>query len=253
MHTKDMRFGFVSFADIKQDVKYAIENRIEHIEFDLTKLSLNKIKEAKNLLLGSGLTLSFHLPWDYSINPQKTDNDGDLQYVHNAAQVLEDVGGSHLVLHMGYYVDGNREEHLSNVVEFIQKTLDHGFSSYLTLENLKPKSQISPKKFLGGRMEDFDFVFTNIRDKRLKVCFDTGHAAYAWDIEQAFTHLSKQIYCLHLHDNNGKKDHLDIGRGNIDWPSFMNFLKGKNIEGPLVLETFNKPIQEQIAWLRKLV
>ena len=52
----------------------------------------------------------------------------------------------------------------------------------------------------------------------------------------------KWVYCLHIHDYNGKQDHLPLGRGKIDF-SFLSELK--DFRGPYILEArFQNPIHD---------
>ena len=44
------------------------------------------------------------------------------------------------------------------------------------------------------------------------------------------------IFSLHLHDYNGKRDHLRLGDGKIDF-SFLSTLNEKELPGPLILES----------------
>ncbi|MFC1962418.1 sugar phosphate isomerase/epimerase family protein [Chloroflexota bacterium] len=44
------------------------------------------------------------------------------------------------------------------------------------------------------------------------------------------------IFCLHIHDYNGRRDHLNIGSGKADF-SFLSILNKRGFTGPLILET----------------
>lgn len=90
-----MRFGLLSFQDLKKDLQYANENGINHIEIDLTRISLSKVEECKKTIEKSGLTVSFHIPWDYTINLAQNKEE-DFFYVKKALELLENLKGDTL-------------------------------------------------------------------------------------------------------------------------------------------------------------
>lgn len=51
---------------------------------------------------------------------------------------------------------------------------------------------------------------------------------------------------MHISDNNGIKDHLKIGDGNIDWKRFAQLIKKVSIEGPFVFEIFDVSARESM-------
>lgn len=246
-----MRYGFVAYRGVPEEIEYALKYGLDHIEFDLTKISLSEIEKNAEMIKNCKKTVSLHLPWDYSFNPQKCDE--DLGYFEKVVGVANEISAEYLVIHLGYYEDGERSEHLGKAMRFIEKALKTDLNCPLLIENLKPKSQISNKIFLGGEIEDFDKIFNEINDARLKMCFDIGHAAYTWDIHKALKHFKDKIYSIHLHDNNGKKDHLPMGKGLINWGRIKKELEELNLKGPIIFEIFDVPFHKSVEGFEKLV
>lgn len=66
------------------------------------------------------------------------------------------------------------------------------------------------------------FIFDNIEDDNLKVCYDCGHDNCLKTEQPIFEAFKDKITVLHLHDNHGKPkkgigdEHLMLGLGNMD-------------------------------------
>jgi sugar phosphate isomerase/epimerase len=64
--------------------------------------------------------------------------------------------------------------------------------------------------------------------------FDAGHANTTKNIPAYLKHKAR-ITHMHIHDNQGSADqHLEIGKGTIDWEYLLRELKG--FEGVMVIE-----------------
>ena len=80
-----------------------------------------------------------------------------------------------------------------------------------------------------------------IKNKRIGVCLDLGHANYSEvGIAGWFEELGEKIGYLHLSDNMGTyDDHLPLGKGSIDWYEADRLWRGLNRDTPLTLEVGN--------------
>ncbi len=77
----------------------------------------------------------------------------------------------------------------------------------------------------------FEYVFDNLEDPYLKICFDSGHQNVFDKDFDYLTKYSDKIITLHLHDNNGIEDeHIIPDYGNIDWNIFAEKLAKTNIQ-----------------------
>ena len=75
---------------------------------------------------------------------------------------------------------------------------------------------------------------------RLRVCLDTAHVNVFSKVtfEEWVSKLGNQIPYMHFSDNMGSSDqHLEIGRGNINWQALTAALKSHEVYPDVVLET----------------
>jgi len=78
-----------------------------------------------------------------------------------------------------------------------------------------------------------------VGSKRLRLCFDVGHAHITADLPGALRSCAPAIEYLHIHDNNGADDqHLMPGDGAIDWTAFAAALHESRLNVPCMLEVF---------------
>ena len=73
----------------------------------------------------------------------------------------------------------------------------------------------------------------------LVACLDTGHStALGYDAGDAVRMLGKRLHCLHVHDNDGKRDlHWFPYYGVTNWQHFTEALKEIGYTGTMSLET----------------
>lgn len=75
------------------------------------------------------------------------------------------------------------------------------------------------------------YIFESIASKRIKFCYDAGHAhCYTkdWDVLQKF---GDRLVTTHIHDNDGESDqHHLMGEGTIDFSKVFAKLKELNVK-----------------------
>lgn len=82
-----------------------------------------------------------------------------------------------------------------------------------------------------------EYVLSNIKNKNLGICFDSGHYHCYFHDQFNFNLFKNRIFAVHLHDNNGLSDeHLLPFEGTNNWPLIVKYLKENNYEGPIILE-----------------
>ncbi len=81
-------------------------------------------------------------------------------------------------------------------------------------------------------------LLERLDNRRIGVCLDAGHANYSCEtMERWFSELGDRILCMHLSDNNGRFDeHLELGKGTVDWGKVDRLWKSLDREIPLTLE-----------------
>jgi len=85
-------------------------------------------------------------------------------------------------------------------------------------------------------------LFKHLNPSSFGSVIDTGHSNIAGDLYGMACAFGKSLKSLHLHDNDSKADqHLSIGKGVVDWNKFANNLIDAGYEGPLMLESDERP------------
>ncbi len=69
----------------------------------------------------------------------------------------------------------------------------------------------------------------------VKITLDTGHADRADGITSALDTFAPYLRHVHMHDSNGKRDHLEIGQGKLDFGQWLE--QWRDYPFTMVLET----------------
>jgi sugar phosphate isomerase/epimerase len=83
-------------------------------------------------------------------------------------------------------------------------------------------------------------LIREINHPQFKACLDTGHSACLGDSPSDAVYLLGKEYLatMHVHDNDGTRDqHLEPGRGVIDWDAFRKALADIGFDGTLSIES----------------
>ena len=90
-----------------------------------------------------------------------------------------------------------------------------------------------------GRVEELVECVDAVNSEYLVACLDVGHStALGYDAGDAVRMLGKRIGCLHIHDNDGRRDlHLLPYHGVTNWKHFTEALKEIGYNGTMSLET----------------
>lgn len=137
--------------------------------------------------------------------------------------------------------------------------MDRGAATALLMRGIKTIKRSCPQKIPftienlpppGGLFEDFfgslkEFARLKKRLTHLNFTLDVGHAFRSGEnLEGILGFLKKyksSILDIHLHDVTFKgKDHLALGRGDLDFPRFLKTLQDINYKNYLTLETLSQ-------------
>lgn len=120
----------------------------------------------------------------------------------------------------------------------------------LAIENVPEMGHFGPSNELPIYPRDLLYLVKGLGN--IGICLDVGHAN---NVEEPVSYYKKirnsnKIWNIHLHDNKGDKDdHLQLGKGNIDFKKFLEELKKDNYSGFLSIEldTWNEPPEPMTA------
>lgn len=78
-----------------------------------------------------------------------------------------------------------------------------------------------------------------VGSRRLRMCFDVGHAHITGDVVEALHECADVVSYLHIHDNNGFEDaHWMPGDGTVPWAQLGGALRELKLHVPCMLEVF---------------
>ena len=170
------------------------------------------------------LTITLHGPYEH-LNPGSADEKKRTLTVSRYARAFEvasHLGPKNIVLHAGYkesWFDGEvklwLEQSLKTWPAFVKEAERLGIT--IAAENIFEKGPGTLK-----------LLVEEINSPNFRLCIDSGHLnVYSKaGFDEWFRALGPYVAEVHLHDNFGRiDDHLPVGDGTIDFPSFFKSLK----------------------------
>jgi sugar phosphate isomerase/epimerase len=245
-----MKYGAASFPikPVCDEIK-----KVADLGFDFFELSMDppeghwaRVRDMKkqifSALSDTGLPVVCHLP-SFVYTPDLSPNirNASLDEMRCSLDAAAGIGAKKAVLHPGYitgmgvFVLETAKKHAADSLAAI---VEHaaGLEIALCFENMFPGYHAFFEP------DEFDAVFKAFPG--LKLTLDTGHANIG-DPGQAklgafVERFAGRIGHVHVSDNFGKKDdHLAVGKGNIDFTSFVTALKRSGYDDTLTLEIFS--------------
>ena len=134
---------------------------------------------------------------------------------------------------------------LESVRRLLRFARDHGVSAMI--ENVP-----EPFPFLMKSVEDFRRFYDEV-GLEIRMVLDVAHANLRGETGQFLGRLGDRIGHIHVSDSHGRVDeHLQLGRGSIDWEETMAAVKVSRFNGWVVVESF-EGVEESLRLLRRLV
>lgn len=129
----------------------------------------------------------------------------------------------------------HHEKDVRENIEYMKKLVPYAekYGVKIALENM-------PNPYVPcGRVEELVECIDEVNSPHLAACLDTGHStALGYDAGDAVRMLGKRLHCLHVHDNDGKRDlHWFPYYGVTDWAHFTEALKEIGFGGVMSIET----------------
>ncbi len=110
----------------------------------------------------------------------------------------------------------------------------------LALENSEPQSVKASKGDISRTAEELAALVDEVGSESVQCTFDTGHAEVVFSAIEYAKILGRRIAHVHLHDCDGKRPHLRLGDGRIDFETlfkvFAEIEKKRGDEITIVLE-----------------
>jgi len=141
----------------------------------------------------------------------------------------------HPVMPFGWNESPDHSRDVRENVEYMKRLVPYAekYGVKIALENM-------PNPYVPcGRIEELVECVDEVNSPCLVACLDTGHStALGYDAGDAVRMLGDRLHCLHVHDNDGKRDlHWFPYYGVTDWEHFTDALKAIGYRGYMSLET----------------
>jgi len=109
-----------------------------------------------------------------------------------------------------------------------------------------------PFPFLMKSVEDFERFYEEV-GLDIKMVLDIAHASLRGESGIFLERLVNRVGHIHVSDNVGKFDeHLQLGKGSIDWKVTIEAIKSTGFSGWIVVESF-KGVEESLRLLKRLL
>jgi sugar phosphate isomerase/epimerase len=198
--------------------------------------------QVKELLETTHLKISIHAPYS-DINPAAFDERTRQYSVKVLCEIIDishRLGIGPVTVHPGVIHPIQRTD-TEKVLRLTRKSLEEisrvcrNCSAQVGLENMP--------EMKGTICRTADEMTEMLDGLEMGMCFDIGHANTARQIPELMN-LKKRFVNMHVHDNEGKTDqHLDLGRGNIDFTS----LRGLKYSGNHIIEANAPDMKSAVA------
>ncbi len=247
-------FGFIiSDKPVENLFDYVLSHNIRHIEFDLKKkpfllktFTPERIAYFREFSEKNRVSLSLHPPYDINLcSSSMAVRFFQVSYLKKSILLAHRLKATHITLHIGSFQRSSWYNPRHHALEYLCKSLRkvlpicEFYKVPLALENVVPMPPQTGFSFLGDNIGDFETIYSTVESDYLKFCLDIGHANTNEGPLEYVEKLGKKIINVHFHDNMGRRDeHLDVGKGTVDWGALIAALVKLGFYGPYVSECF---------------
>ena len=179
-----------------------------------------------------------HGVWPYDdTKPEKWES--KFQAMIRSIRAAAILGSRYVVVHpvmpYGWEKSPDHEKDVRENIEYMKMLVPYakGYGVKIALENM-------PCPYVPcGPVEELVKCIDEVNSPYLVACLDVGHATtLGTDAGDAVRMLGNRLHCLHIHDNDGKRDlHWLPYYGVTNWQNFTSALKEIEYKGVITLET----------------
>lgn len=233
-------YSFGPEAVARDVLEFALRHGIRGLELGSWKLWQENLspEERHNLrraVAQEGLRLSIHF---IHRGVALAAHDPERRKMHldqllGTIRLLRDLGGEVVVLHLGQVAhptvpppqasEETRREALLLGIDTLKRAArvaeEEGITLCVENELQRPGDVVRSYREL---LE----VVRAVGSPAVGVTLDTGHAARTEGLEPALKLFGPLIRHIHIHDSQGGEDHLELGRGALDFRPLAPFLRG---------------------------
>ena len=231
-HLKSLGYGAVDYQVLSQQPGTGIYAMSEK---EFTALILRDAQAAGK----AGIPVcQAHGPWPYDDRIPET-HELKTAATIRALRAAAMMGAPYLVIHpvmpAGWAASPHHKEDKAENIAFVRSLIPYARDCgvKLAVENM-PHADVPC-----GHVSELVECIDTIDDEFVVACLDTGHCTCIGDDAGEMVRLlGDRLACLHVHDNDGKRDaHLLPYFGVTNWESFTEGLRAIGYRGNITLET----------------
>lgn len=225
---------------------------VELVDDGLHALNKRRVEALKKIAKSVGLEFTVHAPFaDINLaSPNVVLRRFMLKRLEKSLRYTSQLHGLLWVFHPGvktgltyFYPELEWHANLDSVRRLLHTAKK--FDVSIAIENVP-----EPYPFLLKNVKDFSKFYKEL-DAELGLALDVGHANLNNQIERFLTVFSDKIVHMHVSDNDGKSDlHWGIGRGTVNWKSFVEKTRETGFDGIIMLESVEN-VDEGLRKLRE--
>ncbi|MBO8141603.1 MAG: sugar phosphate isomerase/epimerase [Firmicutes bacterium] len=199
-----------------------------------------------------GLSLTVHAAsWDLNLAAiNRGIREQSCREVERSMDLAAQLGAGLVTVHPGRasFTMENIDQHWAWLVESLRRlaavAAERGVR--LAVENMEPIR----KEFINWPT-DVNRLLDEVGDPRVGCTYDIAHVALERSAVECFQQLDR-VVLVHLSDADGTALHRPLGRGTIDLPAIVRFLRN-HYDGWIVLEGYWAKPNDWLAWWNKAV
>ena len=241
-------------GDVVEEIVSLGVKHIEVVDDGMHSLDRRKVRMLREYASTWGLEYYVHAPFsDVNIaSPNKLSRRASLRRVSRSLRNAGELECRVWVFHPGHYTPLEEftpgtgwRENIRSVRKVVELAEDLGVTP--ALENVP---------------EPFPFVLKSVRDFRrfyeesgieVGIALDVGHSNIIGENLAFVREFGDRIVHVHAHDNMGDWDtHLEVGKGTVDWHSFLSALRDVGYSGAVSVES-TSGVGESVRYILRLL
>lgn len=242
------------FEDALADLILDETRCIEFVDEGFHTLTRRRVDRLLEMKASYGLQYAVHAPFtDVNIAAfDESIRDGILKRLEQSIRSASTLEAKALVFHPGattaleYFYPGKAWElNIRSVRRLLKYAGEYGVS--VMIENVP-----DPFPFLMKSVEDFKKFFDEV-EFEVSMVLDIAHSYIIGQTLEFIERFSDRIWHIHVSDNLGEMDeHLQIGKGSIDWKKTMAAISASQFKGWIVVESY-RGVDQSIRLLRNMM
>lgn len=223
----------IELNSIEENIKLAKTLNLDFIELNLD-LPYCNMQGTQLLALSKKYNIEFTVHLSEKLDVAELDNDLRLDYLNKIEKIII-WGTSNNITKYNLHLDPGIHFSLPDKKIFIYEKYIDKYNQALTgscfrLNEIAEKYNV---EIMFENLKSFDYLLNGFKIissyNNLYFTLDIGHDIKSGNnIQEFFEHYPSKIRHVHLHDFNGKNDHLELGTGTVNIEEKIDFIEKYN-------------------------